>query len=151
MTIALAGAATMVAFQLLGGPARYVIVSGHSMEPTLRTGDLALVLRQESYRRGDVVAYRVPDGETGAGGVVIHRVVGGSHEEGYVTQGDNRRGRDPWRPRPDDVIGSLAFHVPEVGRVPTLLGSALGLAFLAAVLAFAVVARSGTRRPDELC
>jgi signal peptidase len=47
----------------LGGPAAYVFVSGQSMEPTLRTSDLVVALEQSSYGIGDVVVYRVPDGE----------------------------------------------------------------------------------------
>jgi signal peptidase I len=142
--VALAAAATMVAFQVLEAPAKYVIVAGHSMEPALRTGDLAFVVRHPSYRRGDVIAYHVPAGEPGAGAVVIHRVIGGSADAGYVTQGDNRNSRDIWRPKPDDVIGSMALQVPLAGHLPTFLGTPLGLGICAGLLAFLLV--TGTRR-----
>ncbi|NLG73388.1 MAG: signal peptidase I [Chloroflexi bacterium] len=94
----------------LGGPASYIIVSGVSMEPTLYTGDLAVMQRQAAYAPGDIVAFRVP------GGHVIHRIVGGSAEEGFITRGDNKTSTDPWRPRPEDIAGRMWFHIPGGGR-----------------------------------
>ena len=138
----------MVASQLLGGPARYVIVSGHSMEPTLSSGDLAVLFRHASYRPGDVVAYHVPDGEAGAGSVVIHRIIGGSDRAGYVTEGDNRNGRDTWRPKPDDVIGKMAFQIPSAGFVP-VLGSPVGLGLGAGLFAFFLLTGGRRTRPAE--
>ena len=38
-----------------------------SMEPSLKNGDLVLALKNTSYAAGDVVAYRIPEGEPGAG------------------------------------------------------------------------------------
>lgn len=143
----LAGAGLALASQLLEGPASYVVVSGQSMEPTLSTGDLAVLVRRESYRPGDVVAYHVPHGEPGAGAVVIHRVIGGSAEVGYVTQGDNRGGPDAWRPKPDDVIGTMAFEIPRAGMVPTSLGSPMGLGVGAGLFAFFLLRGRGGARP----
>ncbi len=136
--------------QFLGGPAAYVIVSGHSMVPTLRDGDLVIVHRQEAYAPGDIVAYRIPKGEPGEGHIVIHRVVGGSDAEGYVTQGDNRSTPDLWRPLPADVVGKLWLHLPGVGDLLGLLRSPLLMAAVAAsVTAVLVLTAPGDRRRDE--
>ena len=116
----------------LGGPASYVFVSGTSMEPGLSTGDLVIMRRQESYRHGDVIAYRVP----GTNALVIHRIVGGSAATGYDTKGDNRESTDLWTPRPDEIRGRQLFSIPRAGSVVALLGQPLPLAFLAAALAF---------------
>ena len=148
--VVLTGFATLVAFQLLNGPAHYVIVSGHSMEPTLQSGDLAFLVRHSSYRRGEIVAYRIRAGEEGAGSVVIHRIIGGSAASGYVTKGDNRKGRDTWRPDPGDVIGSMAFRLSGAGAVPVALATPVGLGAVAGVLAFLLMAggaRSIATRP----
>ena len=134
---------------MLEAPAKYVIVAGHSMEPALRTGDLAFVVRHRSYRRGDVIAYHVPAGEPGAGAIVIHRVIGGSADAGYVTQGDNRNSRDIWRPKPDDVIGSMALQVPLAGHLPTFLGTPLGLGICAGLLAFLLITGIRKTKPQE--
>lgn len=121
--------------QSLGGNVAYVIVSGESMEPRLHDGDLVVAVRQSSYRVGDVVTYRVPEGEVGAGAQVIHRVIGGSAATGYIVKGDNRRGQDVWRPKPKDVVGKMRFDVPRVGRVVGLVQTPLGMGIVAALAA----------------
>jgi signal peptidase len=122
----------------LGGPVTYITVAGQSMKPTLLPGDLAIVREQRSYHTGQVVAFRIPRGQTGAGERVIHRIVG-SDEQGYITRGDNRTGDDNWRPTNTDVIGALWIHVPLVGRYLPELRTPVILASLAAAMAVWVV------------
>lgn len=133
----------------LGGRVTYTVVSGRSMEPTYHTYDLAVTGRFREPGVGSVIVYRVPAGEPGAGKQVIHRIVGGDGQTGYVTQGDNRDTVDIWRPRRDDVIGSVVFVVPKGGRVllAILNPANLGLVALAA-LAWACVPRGGRAARD---
>ena len=107
--------------QLIGGPAAYAIVSGKSMESTLVDGDLLITREHHSYHVGEVIAYRVPDGVPHAGVRVVHRIIGGSAETGYITRGDNRTTADPWRPAPRDVIGSVALRIPYAGSLVGVL------------------------------
>ena len=117
----------------LDGPASYVIVSGISMEPTMYTGDLALALKQGSYTVGDVVAFRVEEGETRGyrvpegGGIVIHRIIGGDAQSGYLMQGDNNSWVDPWQPAQDKVVGRAVFFIPRLGAVFSYLQDPLRL------------------------
>jgi signal peptidase I len=131
--------------KMLGGPAAYVIVSGHSMEPTLHTGDFVLALRQESYGKGDVIAYRIEKGQAGAGTLVIHRIVGGSATDGYMTEGDNRRYRDPWRPKPSEIAGKMRLQVPHLGMLPMLAHTIAGMGLIASLAGF-IVLLGGKRR-----
>src|SRR5918999_2097887 len=121
--------------QFLGGPAAYVVVSGVSMEPTLANGDLVVVHRQSRYRVGDTVVYRVPEGETGAGSLIVHRIIGGSATSGWIVQGDNKDVPDLWRPTSDDVVGSLWVRVPGAGSLLGQAMSPLALASLSTMLA----------------
>ena len=114
--------------QTLGGRAGWVMVSGTSMLPRLHTGDLVLVERRSSYHVGEVVAYRVPKGQAGAGHAVIHRIIGGNGKTGWRMQGDNRTAPDLWYPTNQDVIGSKALRIPHAWfalrllHMPVLLG-----------------------------
>ena len=99
----------------LGGTAHYILVSGISMEPKLYTGDLAVMRKQPTYAKGDVLAFQVQ------GGVVIHRVIGGDATKGYRMQGDNRSEPDMWRPTPSNIGGKMWFHIPKVGLAIALV------------------------------
>jgi len=117
----------------LGGPATYVIVAGHSMEPTLDSGDLVIATRRASYQPGDVVAFRIPEGQ-----LVIHRIVGGS-PEAFIVQGDNRSEADDWRPAAEDIAGKMWLRVPGAGRLVLQLRHPAMLAGLTAGLAMIVL------------
>src|ERR1700757_3051635 len=114
--------------QSFGARAGGVLVSGTSMLPHLHTGDLVLVEHRSSYHVGQVVAYRVPKGQTGAGHVVIHRIVGGNGRTGWKMKGDNRTAPDLWYPTNHDVIGSKLVRIPDawvvlrILHMPVLLG-----------------------------
>ena len=131
----------------LGGPATYLMVSGHSMEPTLQAGELVVARRQRTYRRGDVIAYRIMKNRAGAGALVIHRIVGGSARDGYMTRGDNRSYRDPWRPRPVDIAGKMELHVPHLGVLPVFAHTVVGMALIAALAGLFVL--SGDRQQSR--
>jgi signal peptidase len=134
--------------QALGGTAGYVMVAGVSMQPTLEPGTLVVVVRQASYEVGDVVAYRITEGDIAAGSNVIHRIVG-EGPGGYLTEGDNTTWHDPWHPSRSDVIGKVTFTIP--GAVPTLmfLRSPLFLASLAAGFGVYVVLGLTAPRPSR--
>jgi signal peptidase I len=135
----------------LGGPASYVMVSGVSMEPNLQDGDFVVARERPSYEIGDVVVYRVPQGEVGEGSLIIHRVIGGDEATGYVTQGDNPdiQVPDPWRPTSDDIMGSLWLSVPGMGNVLGYLRSPFAIALFAALVAFWIVATGGKKEEAE--
>jgi signal peptidase len=134
---------------ILGGPAEYAVVDGVSMESTLHDGDLVVTRRHETYHVGEIIAYVVPDGDPNAGLRVVHRIVGGSAADGYVTQGDNRNEIDPWRPRADDVMGSVALRVPYAGSVIEVLREPPVFAwFVGSILLVGIWSLSRHRRSD---
>jgi signal peptidase I len=133
--------------EVLGGRVSYLIVSGHSMEPTLHSGDLVVALRKRDYGRGEVIAYHIPKNQAGAGALVIHRIVGGSARAGYITRGDNRDYRDPWRPKANDIAGEMKLHAPRLGLIPVYARTLFGIALIAAFVGFLVL-RGGADNDD---
>ncbi len=118
----------------LGGDALFLVVRGDSMLPTHETGDLVILRSAATYRVGEVVAYRVPAGELGAGRIVIHRIVGGDGGTGFLVKGDHNPSIDPWRPKQADVAGAEWLALAGVGRWLAWLHQPFVLAGLAAAL-----------------
>jgi signal peptidase I len=111
----------------LGGPASYIAVEGHSMDGTYATGDLIVLHERDTYRTGQVIAFRA------GGGQVIHRIVGGNGRTGYTTQGDNNPDVDPWQPVDSDVLGTTVVrlagsaHYLDLPSEPWFAGLSAGL------------------------
>ena len=120
--------------QALGGSALYIVVRGSSMLPTYESGDLVVVQSAAAYGVGDVVAYRVPNGEIGEGHLVIHRIAGGDGAVGFAVQGDNNEAIDPWTPQSSDIAGKAWWVVPGLGRVIAFIHQPIIAAALAAAL-----------------
>ena len=134
--------------QSLGGRADWVLVSGTSMLPHLHTGDLVLVEHQSSYRVGEVVAYRVPKGQVGAGHVVIHRIVGGNGRSGWRMKGDNRSAPDLWYPTNRDVLGAKLLRIPDAWLVLRVFHMPLLLALFAGFGVFLWIGFGGSGEWD---
>ena len=109
------------------------------MTPTLHGGDLAVVRKQQTYHRGDIIAYRIPNGRPGAGNDVIHRIVGGNGVTGFVTRGDHNPYVDPlWHPTNTDVIGKVWFHLPHFATTVARLRSPAALAVAVGIMTFTI-------------
>ncbi len=101
----------------MGGGTSLVIVSGQSMEPTYSSGDL-IVARKGEPQIGDVIVY-APSSLGGA--QVVHRIIAGDAESGWILQGDNNNFVDPFYPVDDEVRGIVHIHVPRVSAVTSWL------------------------------
>lgn len=114
----------------LGGTASYVITHGVSMEPGFHTGDLAMVRATGDYRVGDIAAYHSQVLHT----VVMHRIVAIDGDR-YTFKGDNNSWLDPEQPARDQLIGTLALHIPQAGTWLHGLDTPPALAVMASALA----------------
>jgi len=138
--------------QALGGGASFIVVSGTSMEPVYHAGDLVIVERSDTYRQGDIVAYKIPAGEPAAGFQVIHRIIGGDAAQGFLMRGDNTNGPDQWHPQPSDVLGRELVFIPGAARLLLLMRNPLLLGALAAAFVTAWIMLPGARprRPEAI-
>jgi signal peptidase len=128
----------------LGGCTTLTIVSGRSMEPTYYTGDL-VVSRCGDVEVGDVIVYNPPN--VGAARV-IHRVIDGNAEDGWVVQGDNNDFLDPWEPSGDQILGHAVLHIPQLGKLAGILLSPLTWISLL-IVALAIVIWPGKAENDD--
>jgi len=127
----------------LGGSASYAIVAGSSMEPQLHSGDLVVARSHASYEIGDAVVYHNADLNRN----VLHRIVGRDGSR-FVFKGDHNDFVDPTHPQQSDLIGSLWFTAPGVGRFVEWLQVPLHAAVIAALAA--LLALGGGRRGRRL-
>jgi signal peptidase I len=97
----------LVAPTQLGGRISYVNVRGVSMQPTLYTGDLMVLRRQDSYAVGEIVAFESDMG----GAIVVHRIVDIVGDR-HLLKGDNNTFLDRYTPTVDEIIGSEVLTVP---------------------------------------
>lgn len=115
--LALLGALAYISWPArLGGDAMFVVVRGHSMEPTYEMGDLLYARTGGEFHVGDVAIYRIPEGQQGAGTLVVHRIkkiLGNGH---FVFQGDNKPTVDDVTPDRADLV---AKPVMDLGDLPT--------------------------------
>lgn len=131
----------------VGGAASYVRVRGSSMYPTLRSGDTVLLVRDDHYEVGDIVAYR---SEQLGGAVVIHRIIHSEPDGTYVTQGDHNNFVDAFHPSNTDILGKRMARIPGGNAVVTTLQGPTGAAILVAglwlLLFFRPQSRAASRR-----
>lgn len=116
----------------LGGFTSYIFVSGVSMEPTMHTGDLAILVPADTYRVGDIVAYHPAQAPTGT---IIHRITGGDAASGFVIRGDNRTTDDFDRPMPSELLGRSVVCIPSAGWLLETIRNPIVLGAIAALLA----------------
>jgi len=112
----------------IGGRYTYIIVSGNSMEPFLKNGDLAILHPSEAYQIGEVILYRHPEI-----GSVIHRIIAIEGDR-YTIQGDHNEWIDSYKPARSEIDGKLWFHLAFAGKIIKGFRTPVGAALLAGLL-----------------
>ncbi len=103
----------------LGGRVQLISVSGTSMLPTYKSGDLIVAVRDKAVETGEIAIYSVPSPHCAAGKLVIHRLVD-STDKGLLFKGDNRPSRDPFYVPAGNVQSRPWLHIGGLGRVVSL-------------------------------
>ena len=125
----------------LGGSYNYVTTYGTSMEPTLHRGDLAIVVAEQAYRVGDVVAYRSSVLHT----IVLHRIIGRDGDR-FVFKGDHNAWTDTDHPLATALIGRMSMRIPGLGSHVRRFASPPGVASMATIAAFPIATKKRRRR-----
>ncbi len=121
-----------------------VPVAGGSMRPALQPGDLVVLkgVLEDELKKGDIVAFDVPDakrGEFGLPGAIVHRIIEIEKVNGgpaiIHTKGDANGGEDAFTIRSTDVVGRMAKRVPGAGYPLLFFRSRQGKIFMGAAIA----------------
>lgn len=113
----------------LGGSCSYVVVSGVSMLPRYRGGDLVVLRREANYFVGEVVGYHNPQLKI----TIMHRIIAISDGK-LTTKGDNNNFIDPFEPSLSQVVGVEWIHVSRAGLLLLLLRQPLIAGIFGAVV-----------------
>jgi signal peptidase I len=94
----------------------------NSMKPEISAGDMVLIKETNAndLKKGDIITF-----QTAQKRVVTHRVAQVT-PQGYITKGDNNNVEDGERAKPANVIGKVAFILPNAGYIAKLISSKLG-------------------------
>lgn len=117
-----------------------------SMSPGIPVGS-AVYIRESDYEAGDVVAYRDQ-----AGREVLHRIVGGNPDSGFILKGDANEFADKLAVMPGSISGKAVLAVRS-GRAlfesMTALGSVLACMGVSAALAGFSLCGRRRKKGDE--
>lgn len=103
---------------------KWIPFVGHSMSPTLKTGDLLYVDTSpgRKIRPGDIIVFR-PQADVG---LVAHRVFQVGSQCGYSTLADSNSLPDDWMVSEESILGRVIL-VRRNNRMLTPLGGRLGV------------------------
>ena len=88
----------------------YTVQSG-SMEPSIQTGSLAVVLPTDTYSAGDVITFNDSTNNKKTTTHRIESIIGTS----FQTKGDANKNIDATPVLKNNVIGKVQFHIPYIG------------------------------------
>lgn len=102
----------LTSYDIIKGYNFYVVMSG-SMEPTIHTGSIIAVNKQEEYNKEDIITVKMKNDPNQT---YTHRIVEVT-EEGYQTKGDANESVDPDIATEELVIGKTIFNLPLLGYI----------------------------------
>lgn len=116
----------------------YHIMTG-SMEPAIPTDSVVYVRRCElsALRVGDVITYRLgSESEL----VQTHRIAAINADKALLTtKGDANQSVDMTPVRAENVLGRVAFHIPQYGKLAEYIRTSEGIASCVAVFAAVLI------------
>lgn len=124
--------ATVCCFMFGYKPA--IVLSG-SMEPTIETGSIVLIDKNDTkdIAKGDIIAFNVDNT------FITHRVTK-IDDEGIHTKGDGNQTADLWVLQQDDVVGKTAYWIPKAGYVASWLTSKKGMIIVVGLCVALIIA-----------
>ncbi|RJR29627.1 signal peptidase I [Candidatus Microgenomates bacterium] len=119
---------------LLHGQYRAFIVQSGSMEPTIKTGSIAITKTQDNYGVGDIITFSLKANKKE---YITHRVV--DTAEGLKTKGDANEEPDLWTVASEEIVGKTIFTIPYVGYFADFVRTPRGFVVFVVVPATIIV------------
>jgi len=135
----LVGIATSTAFSALKIPGglKMLIVQSGSMEPTIKTGSVILIKKQDTYSTGDVISFVGAGSDSTTHRVTKTNIIKG--KEIFNTKGDANQGGDRETIGIDNILGKTVFTVPYLGYLISFTKTQRGFIFLIVVPATLII------------
>lgn len=102
----------------------FIVLSG-SMESEIYAGDVAVVKEAESFKKGDIIAFKTDEDL-----VITHRIVEIIEKDGrirYITKGDNNNIKDNGYVLPEQIEGIYQFKISRVGNLAMFIQTPTGM------------------------
>jgi signal peptidase len=133
------GALLLVSLLPITGNVEIKIVKSGSMEPTIPTGSIVVVMPNQAYKVGDVITFGK---DTKTQIPTTHRIIA-ERKQGsqtyFTTRGDANEEQDPREIAASEVIGKVLAHVPYVGYILDFARQPMGFALLIGLPAAMIV------------
>lgn len=136
--IIIATAATLSNIKLPNNSKLLIVQSG-SMEPSIKTGSVVFIKKQDTYNTGEIITFSStnPKSETTTHRIVKSELI--NSLEVFITKGDANQGEDRERTKINNVLGKVVFSLPYLGYIVTFTKTQTGFIFLIVVPAVIII------------
>ncbi len=116
------------------------IATGNSMNPTIKTGDLIIIKKEDTYQINDIIVFHNDENR-----VITHRIYNKTNEL-YNTKGDNNQFIDGYQVNSQDIYGKMIGKINNVGSLITFIHDYLGLIISLIISLFILIFITTRRR-----
>jgi len=134
--IIIAASSAFSALKIPGGLKMLVVQSG-SMEPTIKTGSVILIKKQDTYSTGDIISFVGAGSDSTTHRVTKTNIVKG--KEIFNTKGDVNQGEDQETIGIESILGKTVFTVPYLGYLIAFTKTQQGFIFLIVIPATIII------------
>lgn len=116
---------------------KMLVVQSGSMEPSIKTGSLIVIKKQDTYSVGDIISFNAGGFDSTTHRVVETEVKGG--KEFFFTRGDANQAADRETVSVENISGKIVFILPNLGYLISFTKTQMGFIFLIVVPATIVI------------
>lgn len=143
-------ASILVVFSSFGiGGLQIFTVKTDSMKPAFRVGSMVVVRKQQDYKVGDIITFRVPDSKD----TTTHRIFevnSNESEKVYKVKGDANPSPDSEPVLHSNTVGRVLFSIPLIGYLVAFTKTLPGLVIFIVIPATIIIYEEIGNIRDEI-